>query len=65
MEIFINVKHCEAIWKLTMLGCEAKASTCFVIKENLILYCCKFSAFIVTVIKKSVSQRTIACKRNC
>ena len=35
---------------LTMLGYEAKASICSAIKENLILYSHKFSAFVVVVI---------------
>ena len=32
---------------LTMLGLEVKASTCSTIKENLILYCRKFSGISV------------------
>ena len=35
---------------LTMLGLEEKASICSEIKGNLILYCPKFSAFVVAVI---------------
>ena len=35
---------------LTMSGLEAKISSCSTIKENLFLYCFKFSAFVVTVI---------------
>ena len=59
MKIFNNVKHRHAICLkfgdrffnyLAMLGCEAKASICFAIKENLILYCRKFSAFVAAVI---------------
>ena len=79
MKLYNNVKHPHAIClkfgdifftSLTMLGCEAKASICSAIKENLILYCHKFSAFVVTVINnqilitRSVSQRNAACKRN-
>ena len=59
MKIFNNVKHRHTICLkfgdifftfLAMLGCGAKASTGLAIKENLILYCRKFSAFVVAVI---------------
>ena len=57
MRIFSNVKHCHAICLkfgdrfftfLTMLGLEA--GICSAIKENLVLYCRMFSAFVVAVI---------------
>ena len=49
-----------------MLGCEVKASIFSAIKKHLILYCRKFSAFVVAVINehilitRSVSQRNAA-----
>ena len=55
MRIFKIVKHRHVIClkfgdrcfaSLTMLGLEAKASTCSAIKENLISYCRKFVAVI-------------------
>ena len=63
------------IWRhiftsLTMLGCEAKTSICSAIKENLILYCGKFSALVVAVINqfilftRTVLERDTVCKRN-
>ena len=57
--IFNNAKNRNAIslqfgdrlfTSLTMLGLEAKANICSRIKETLILYCRKFSAFVVVVI---------------
>ena len=35
-----------------MLGLEAKVSICSTIKENLFLYCRKFSAFAVAIINE-------------
>ena len=78
IKIFNNKKHCQTICmkfgnkfltSLTILGCKAKASTCSIIRENLILYCCKLSRFVVVDINKhilivrSVSQRNNTCKR--
>ena len=57
--IFNNIKYRHAIClkfgynffiSLTMLELEVKASICSTIEENLILYCRKFSAFVVDVI---------------
>ena len=54
--LFNNVKYRQAIFlksgdkfftSLTMSGLEAKISVCSTIKENLILYCRKFSVFAV------------------
>ena len=51
MYIFSNVKHRHAIClkfggrvsiSLAILGCQAKVSICFAIKENLIFCCRKF-----------------------
>ena len=73
MKIIYNVKHRYAIRMkfedkiltfLTKLVLEAKASICSKIKENLLLNCRKFSAFVVVVITRSVSQRNTACNRN-
>ena len=58
VKIFNNVKHRHAtslksggrfFTSLIMLLCETKASICSTIKENLILYCCKFLTFVVAV----------------
>ena len=59
MRMFINVKHRHAICLKfgdriftfpTMLGLESKGNICSAIKENLILYCRKFSEFVVAVV---------------
>ena len=59
MGIMCNVKHHYTIRLkfrdkiltfLTKLVLEAKTSICSTIKENLLLYCRKFSAFVAVVI---------------
>ena len=59
MRIFNNEEHRHAVClkfgariftSMTMFGLEEKASICSTIKENLILCCRKFLAFVVTVI---------------
>ena len=59
MKIFSNVNHRHAIYlksgdrfftSLTISACEAKASICSAVKENVLLYCRKFLAFAVAVI---------------
>ena len=58
MIIIFNVKHRHAIrlkfgdkflTSLNELVFQLKASICSTIKENLLLYCRKFSAFVVAV----------------
>ena len=59
MKIIYNVRHCHAIRLklgdkfltfLIKLLLKGKASICSTIKENLLLYCRTFSAFVVVVI---------------
>ena len=59
MRVMYNVKDCYAIrlkfgdkllTSLIKLLLEAKVTICSTIKENLLLYCRKFSAFVVVVI---------------
>ena len=59
MRMFNNVKHHDVNYlkfgdrfftSLTMLGLESKDSISFKIKKYLLLYCRKFSAFVVAVI---------------
>ena len=75
MRITYNVKHRHEIPlkfgdKFSKYMLEAKVSICSTIKENLLLYCRKFSTFVVVAIIKhfiitmSVSQRNSACNRN-
>ena len=63
MRIFSNVKYCYVInlkfgvkflTSLTKLVLGAKATTCSTIKENLLLYCRQFSAFVVVDIIKDI-----------
>ena len=59
MRVTYNVKHryaCrlkfggEFLTFLTKLVLEAKASICSTIKENLLLYCRKFSTFVIVAL---------------
>ena len=75
-----NAKHRSAIYlkfegrlfffSLSMLGLQSKVSINSTIKENLLLYYRKFSAFVVAVVIEHVlttesdSQRKTACNRN-
>ena len=79
MRLIYNVRHCYLICLkfgdklltfLTMLVLEGKASICSTIKENALLYCRKFSVFVVVVIiehifiTRSLSQRNTAYNKN-
>ena len=59
MRVIYNVKHRYAIClkfggkfltSLTKLGLETKASICSKIKKNILLYCRKFSAFVIGIL---------------
>ena len=57
MRMFNNVKYRDVIClrdtfstSLTMLGLESKSSFSSTINENLLLFCRKFSAFVVVAI---------------
>ena len=59
MRVNYDVKHRYAVrlrfrdkllTSITKLVLEVKTNICFTIKENLLLYCGKFSAFVVVVI---------------
>ena len=59
MRMFNSVKHLDVIYlkfeerfftSAIVLGFESKGSTSSIIKENLILYCRKISAFAVAAI---------------
>ena len=59
MRIIFSVKYGDAVrlklrdkflTSLAKLVLETKASICSKIKENLLLYCRKFSAFVIAII---------------
>ena len=76
MRVMYNLKHRYPIrskvgdkflTSLFKLVLEAKGSIYSTIQENLLLYCRKFSAFVVVVISfitRPESQRNTACNRN-
>ena len=79
IRVIYNVRHGYAIHLklgdkfltfLTKQVIAGKTSICSTIKENLLLYCRKFSALVVVAIiynifiARSVSQKITACNRN-
>ena len=52
MKIFDNVKRYVICLKFGDRFCwlEAKVSICSTFKENILLYCCMFLAFVVAII---------------
>ena len=79
MKLIYNARYCYAIRLkfgekfltfLNKLVLEGKTRICPTIEENLLLYCRKFSAFVVVVIiqhifiTRPVTQRNAACNRD-
>ena len=76
MRVVYNLKHRYAIvWNfgekfltsLFKLVLKVKGSISSTVQENLLLYCRKFSAFVVIVMNfltRTVLQRNNACNRN-
>ena len=53
MRIFNNVKHRYVICLKSgdrFCWLEAKVSICSTVKENILLYCCMFLAFVVSIV---------------
>ena len=64
IRIIYNVKHCYAIHlkfvekfltSLSKLVLKVNTSICSTIRENLLLYCRTFSAFVIVVIIQKIS----------